>query len=205
MKTTVISTALILVSSILAGAPTTTPPTLKASGTAFYVYTERGSKNNHWIPSGYMGDYSDIKMSQAYEKEPGKGKTCIKVEYTAERKQNAGWAGVYWQHPVNNWGDKRGGYDLTGFSKVRFMARGDKGGEIVDKFGIGGITGQTEDGDSDSSATDMIELTKEWKEYTIDLTGLDLRSIIGGFLWVANAESNPQGFTIYIDEIRYEK
>lgn len=179
--------------------------TQKQTEKEFFVYTERGSKLNHSIPSGYMGDWSDIKMNQAWEKNPGAGKYCIRVEYSAERKQNAGWSGVYWQTPANNWGDKRGGYNLEGYKKFTFMARGEMGGEVIDKFGVGGITGQLEEGDTDQADTGMIELGKEWKRYEIDLKGKDLSHIIGPFLWVANAESNPAGFTIYIDEAKYEK
>ena len=38
--------------------------------------------------------------------------------------------------------------------------------------------------DSDSASSDPINLTKEWKEYSIDLTNKDLSHIIGGFGWV---------------------
>lgn len=188
------------------------------SGDVFYIFTERGSRLNHYIPSGWMGDYGDLKFNQGWKekvqkpkgaKKPktgeAKDETCIQVKYTGERKQGAGWAGIYWQHPANNWGDKRGGYDLTGYKKLVFWGRGEAGGETIDKFFIGGITGQTEEGDSDEASVSPVELTKEWKEYTIDLTGLDLSHIIGGFGMAANAEVNPNGFTIYLDEIRLEK
>lgn len=186
----------------------------------FYIFTERGSRLNHYIPSGWMGDYGDIKFNTGWKdttpkpvtkdskksKDPNvKDETCIQVKYSAERKQGAGWAGIYWQHPANNWGDKRGGYNLNGFKKMLFFARGEKGGESVDKFFIGGITGQTEEGDSDEASVSPVELTKEWKEYTIDLVGRDLSHIIGGFGMAANADTNPDGFTIYIDEIRLMK
>ena len=191
------------------------------TGDVFYVYTERGSRLNHFIPSGWMGDYGDLKFNPGWKeniqkpksKEGKKSKaaaevkdeTCIQIKYSAERKQGAGWAGIYWQHPANNWGDKRGGYDLSGYKKLMFWARGEKGGETVDKFFIGGITGQTEEGDSDEASVSPVELTKDWKEYSIDLTGLDLSHIIGGFGMAANAEVNPNGFTIYVDEIRLVK
>jgi hypothetical protein len=189
-----------------------------ATGDVFFIFTERGSRMNHYIPSGWMGDYGDLKFNQGWKEkvekpkstgkrpaEAGKDETCIQVKYTAERKQGAGWAGIYWQNPANNWGDKRGGFDLTGYKKLKFWARGEKGGEIVDKFFLGGITGQTEEGDSDEASVSPVELTKDWKEYSIDLTGLDLSHIIGGFGMAANAEVNPNGFTIYVDEIRLEK
>lgn len=219
--------ALISASVVLAGGVFAAPSDKAASGgtkgtpvtgDVFFIFTERGSRLNHYIPSGWMGDYGDLKFNQGWKENVDKPKTskkaaageakdetCIQVKYTAERKQGAGWAGIYWQNPANNWGDKRGGFDLSGYKKLKFWARGEKGGEIVDKFFIGGITGQTEEGDSDEASLSPVELTKDWKEYSIDLTGLDLSHIIGGFGMAANAEVNPNGFTIYVDEIRLEK
>lgn len=182
------------------------PKLLPQAVNPFFIYTERGSRENRYIPSGYMGDFSDIKMNPGWEKNPKSGKYCIRVEYSAQRKQDAGWSGVYWQSPANNWGDKRGGFNLTGYKKLTFWVRGEKGGETLDKFGMGGIAGQQQEGDTDGSdITDNLELTKEWKQHTINLTGLDLSHIIGGFLWAANADSNPDGMVFYLDEIRYEK
>jgi hypothetical protein len=195
----------------------------------FYVFTEKGSRLNHYIPSGWMGDFGDLKINNGWTKGVGKPKdakaaakkmpknkdgsamaeekdeTCLQISYSGERKQGHGWAGIYWQHPANNWGDKRGGYNLTGYKKMTFWARGDKGGETIDKFFMGGISGQTEEGDSDEASVSPVTLTKEWKFYTVDLTGLDLSHIIGGFGFAANADANPDGFTLYVDEIRYEK
>ena len=199
----------------------------KKLGNVFYIFKDRGSRENHYIPSGWMGDFGDIKLNPGWSKgvkKPAKlltkqekasmkkkkgGKknadTCIQIKYSAERKQGAGWAGIYWQHPANNWGDKRGGYDLSKYSKLTFFAKGSSGGEVIDKFFIGGITGQTEEGDSDEASISPVELTKDWKRYTIDLAGLDLSHIIGGFGFAANSDANPDGFVIYVDEVKLVK
>lgn len=169
-----------------------------------YVYTDAGSKLNHYIPSGWMGDFGDLKTNTNW-KEGAYKNASIKVQYSAERKQGAGWAGIYWQMPANNWGDKRGGYDLSVYKKLTFMVRGAKGGEIIDKFMVGGITGQTEDGDSDGSETAQIELTKDWKHYEIVFDHKDLTHIIGGFGFAMNADSNGSGATFFLDEIKFEK
>ena len=49
-----------------------------------------------------------------------------------------------------------------------------------------------------------MELTNQWKQYTIDLKGKDLSNIIGGFAWAGSKDDNPDGFTIYLDDIRFE-
>lgn len=200
-------------------------PAKKAAGAAedtFYIFSDRGSRLNHYIPSGWMGDYGDLKMNQGWVKGNAPAKkekakegetaaagpaedTCIQIKYSAERKQGNGWAGIYWQHPANNWGDKRGGFDLSAYSKMSFEARGEAGGEVIDKFFIGGITGQTEEGDSDEASISPVTLTKEWKKYEISLKGLDMSHIIGGFGFAANADANPSGFTLYVDNVKLEK
>jgi len=50
-----------------------------------------------------------------------------------------------------------------------------------------------------------VTLGKEWKKYTIDLAGKNLSNIIGGFAWSASRDDNPDGFVIYLDDIRFEK
>lgn len=170
----------------------------------FYVYANQGSRLNHYIPSGWMGDFGDLRFNQGSPK--AQGDTCIQIKYSAERKQGAGWAGIFWQHPANNWGDKKtSNYNLSGFKKLVFNARGEKGGEYIDKFMVGGIQSQTEEGDSDEVSSDAIELTKEWKTYSIDLKDRDLSHIVGGFGFALNGDSNPTGATFYLDDIRYEK
>ena len=103
----------------------------------------------------------------------------------------AGWAGVCWQEPANNWGTLPGGYDLTGAKELVFYARGEKGGEIIAEFKIGGIQGEFSD--STSVSIGPIVLTPEWKEYRIKLKDEDLSHIIGGFTFVLSGMENPDG------------
>ncbi len=172
-----------------------------AQGKDFPVYTDSKSPDNHYIPSGWMGDYGDLSMDDKYMGESHSGTTCIKFVYTAKRNQNQGWAGIYWQNPANNWGSKKGGFDLTGLNKITFWAKGEKGGEVIDKFAVGGIKGVYPD--TAEVSIGPFELTSEWQEYTINLVGKDLSYINGGFCWVANADSNPDGLTFYLDDIKY--
>jgi len=46
----------------------------------------------------------------------------------------------------------------------------------------------------------LFTLTTQWQKITIDLTGLDLRYILGGFGWVASADNNPNGAVFYLDD-----
>ena len=169
---------------------------------AFPIYTDGRSPDNHYIPSGYMGDYSDIAVDPASFDNPHSGTTSIKTVYSNKVSQGARWAGVYWQNPANNWGDRQGGYDLTGATKLSFWVRGENAGERIEEFKIGGITGVY--ADSDVAGIGPVLLTKEWKQYEIDLRGKDLSYISGGFCWATNLDVNPDGATFYLDDIRYE-
>ncbi len=168
----------------------------------FPVYTDGRSPDNHYIPAGYMGDYGDVKIDQACFENPHSGTTCIKIVYSNKASSGARWVGVYWQNPANNWGDKKGGYDLTGATKLTFFVRGEKGGERIEEFKIGGITGQYPD--SDIAGIGPVLLKAEWTKYEIDLRGKDLSYISWGFCWATNLDVNPDGATFYLDDIRYE-
>lgn len=168
----------------------------------FVVYKDKGARENHYIPSGWMGDYGDIKLNDQSADNPHSPPTCIQFTYTAKKSQGQGWGGIYWQNPANNWGNKKGGFDLTGMAKLTFWARGAKGGEKIQKFLVGGIGGTY----PDSSKTEMgpVELTDVWKQYTINLVGRDLSYINGGFGWMTTTDLNPEGVTFYLDDIKFE-
>jgi len=168
----------------------------------FVIYLDKNAKDNHYIPSGWMGDTGDIKMNDLSADNPHGGTTSIQFVYSAKKSQNQGWAGVYWQNPANNWGNKKGGFDLTGMTKLTFWARGAKGGEVLQKVLVGGIKGTY----PDTASVEMgpIELTNTWKQYTINLVGKDLSYINGGFNWSTTVDLNPEGATFYIDDIKFE-
>jgi len=126
----------------------------------------------------------------------------IKVTYRPNVSQGARWAGMYWQNPPNNWGEKKGGFDLTGAKKLTFWARGENGGERIEEVKMGGINGTYPD--SDIASAGPIILTRDWQQYSIDLLGKDLSYISGGFVWATNLDVNPNGCTFYLDDIRYE-
>lgn len=149
-----------------------------------------------------MGDYGDMKCDEGWTKDACSRKTCIRIGYSAKKAQGAGWAGMYWQEPANNWGNVPGGFDLTGAKRLTFWVKGEKGGEVIAEFKIGGIQGEFSD--STSVSIGPVVLTPEWKQYTIDLKTENLSRIIGGFAFVLNAAENPDGAVFYLDDIIYE-
>lgn len=191
-----------------AGLTATAAASLETAGKSlvklFYVYSDKGAANSSFfVPSGWMGDYADIFYNAGSTDNPYAGSTCIKIVYNNRASSGNRWAGIIWQNPANNWGEQEtGGVDLTGVSKLTFWARGEKGGETIKEFRIGGIAGEY--GDSAKAWIGPVVLTNEWKKYSIDLSAKNLSRIIGGFAWSTNLDANPRGCTFYLDEIRYE-
>jgi hypothetical protein len=110
-------------------------------------------------------------------------------------------AGVVWQFPANNNGDVDGGLNMSGAKKVVFMARGGQGGEVVN-FSFGGTLGPYPDTDK-REITDIV-LSTNWQRFEIDLSTCDLTYISSFFGWIAARFHNPDGFQLYLDEIRIE-
>ena len=169
----------------------------------FYIFADRGSRQNHYIPSGFMPDGRCIAFDDAFKKNCRGGETCVKIVYdVACSQKDQKWAGIYWLNPPNNWGSRKGGFDLTGAQKLTFWAKGEKGGEQIQEFKIGGIMGDYPD--SDTAMIGPVILTPQWKQYTLDLRGKDLSYISGGFAWSTETAVNPESCTFYLDEIKFE-
>lgn len=158
-----------------------------------------------------MGDTKDITFDDGCSVNLHGGKTCIEIVYSAQGSQGRGWAGIYWVDPPNNWGQKDGGFNLTGKTKLTFWARGHKGGEQAE-FKVGGLGRDPDTGEPNNRFYDSLpvisigplRLTAEWEQYTIDLSQEDLSKVMGGFVWVTNTTQNPSGATIYLDDIQFE-
>jgi len=94
-----------------------------------------------------------------------------------------GWRDL--AEPRQRLGRQAGGFDFTGARKLTIWARGQKGGEKV-TFGFGYLTKDTAKDkkylDSDNGTLN-VTLTADWQQYTINVTGKDLKLIKSGFFW----------------------
>lgn len=187
----------------------------------FYVYKDYKSPENGFFATGYMGDFNDMQVQLDDTGHKYSGTSCVKIVYKAGEDRTAGWAGFFWQYPANNWGDMPGGYDLSLAKRLTFWGRGEKGGEVINTFQVGGIHGKYPD--SGSRSTGTVILSGTWKQYTIDLSSIDnaiimdeqnkecwpfmtpLSRIVGGFGWATSlSENRDEGITFYLDDIRFE-
>ena len=90
---------------------------------------------------------------------------------------------------------------MTGATRLTFWARGEAGGEVV-SFKLGIIGSDKKYPDSDHAELPYVVLPKDWKQFSIDLTGKNLTCIKTGFVWVLQANGKPA--TFYLDDIQYE-
>src|SRR3989338_9032789 len=118
----------------------------------FYIYSDKGSPGNHYVPSGFMPNGKCLALDEAWTENCHSGKSCIRVEYDlmCSRKDQK-WAGIYWLNPANNWGQRKGGFNLTGAQQLTFWARGDEGTEQIQEFTVGGDRKSTRLNSSHSS------------------------------------------------------
>jgi len=175
-------------------APAAPPPTPKTP-LPFVIYGDSAT-GSPYSPTGWMGNRGAVGFNEHCMEYPHSGATCMRVDY----KEAGNWAGIVWQDPPNDWGNKDGGHDLRGASKLTFWARGGAGGEKVE-FYFGVIKSEKPFSDSDSGRITVF-LTREWKQYSIDLTGKNLSRIKTGFGWSLAGQGRP--ITFYLDDIQYE-
>ena len=166
---------------------------LRAAAMPYPVY--RDGANGPWYVSGYMGNTGAMKVDDKCSEKPHSGETCMKIEYSA----NGNWAGIFWQSPANDWGDKPGGANLSKAATLVFWARGEKGGEKVSFF-MGGIKNKAFS-DTANRKLENVVLKKSWTRYRIPLDGEDLSQIKTGFGFNFGGQGRP--FAFYLDDIEY--
>ena len=149
-----------------------------------------------YAPSGWMGERQSLTMDAASRERPHSGATCVKFAYS----RLEGWCGVAWQDPANDWGDRAGGYELSGARTLSFWVRGARGGERV-KFGFGMI-GEDKKFFDTAKAEREVVLSQDWQRVEIRLGGKSLRRIKTGFWWTLGGQGMP--VTFWLDDVRYE-
>jgi len=160
------------------------------------IYNEPSNEAAVFIPSGFMGSIDALKIDAASTENPAVGSHCLKVTYAKVDD----WAGVVWQSPEADWGDKPGGLNFTGATKLSFRARSDVG-RIKVKFGIGVIGSEKPYFDTVKREQE-ITLTNAWERYEIDLTGADLSRVKSAFFFSLTGQGKP--ITFCVDEIVIE-
>jgi hypothetical protein len=172
--------------------------------------------DDHFIASGYMGDAMVDPLSVVMTpKAQGEDETCggerqnpiargrcYRITYKPSSVASApGWAGVFWQAHLSDWGNLPGVRVESGARRVVFYAKGAVGGELV-TFGVGGImsAGMAHQDSFDKQIT--VTLTSAWQRYELSLAGESYDDVLGGFRWAAGKATGD--LTFLVDDIHWE-
>jgi hypothetical protein len=114
---------------------------------------------------------------------------------------------VFWQYPLDNWGQRPGLAVAAGAQKVTFWARGVAGGEKV-TFLAGGEKGTGMPYQDTLAAMRTEVLTTTWQMYSIDLAGQSYNpgtGVLGGFGWTVDATDVAAGtMNFRVDGIQWQ-
>lgn len=163
--------------------------------------------------SGWMGDAAEPNAAVSLLKRsissqsPATAPNCERWEYLPPTGwERQGWIGVAWQGPQpNNWGQVKGlDFSSRGFTRLTFLARGERGGESL-AVRSGGCTapGALYPASHDQTLG-MIVLKPTWERFVIPLQGCDLSNTCSVFSFTVNRTMAPEGCVFYLDEIALE-
>ena len=188
---------------------------------AVYVYKDFGLTANHFTQKAKMYGLDGRlvrDMDEDWREDPYAGSSCIRCEVETTEGDWGGWLFLNGclprgeTTPLLNDGSTDGqGLDLSGATELRFMAKGENGGETVEfftaGFGYDGVTNRQNVEYPDSAtkrSAGRITLTDTWEEYSIPLTDADMNYIVCGFGYVLNDVMNGNADNVfYLDEIRF--
>jgi hypothetical protein len=187
-----------------------------------YVYRDFSESINHFTQKAKIDDGNSdyvFNMNENWQETPYSGDSAIECRVKTRGNSWGGWLFLngYLPEgettPLLSFGEVDGaGLDLSGATKLTFMAKGAQGGEVVEFFTAGlGYDGEwnspiAEFPDSSiKRSLGFITLTSDWTVYTIDLTNVDLSYIGCGFGFVLSGDRSGNAETVfYLDDIRFE-
>lgn len=194
---------------------------LHSQKSCIYVYRDFGDTENHFTQKAKMAgqDASLVRdMDENWREKPDSDNSCIRCSQVTAPGDWGGWLFLNgWLPegeviPALNDGSMDGqGMDLSGAAALTFRARGENGGEVVEfftcGFGYDGEWGNKTVPYPDSAGKQsrgFVTLGKEWREYSIDLSGADLSSIACGFGYVLSGDQSGSSESVfYLDDIRF--
>ena len=194
---------------------------LEEGRSCLYVYRDFGATGNHFTQKAKMfGNNGELvkNMDENWQNNPYSGRSCIRCEIGTQNKDWGGWLFLNGYLPtgetvprLNDGKQKNAGLDLTGATELRFFAKGENGGEMVEFFTAGfGYDGEwgnrlVDYPDSVKKQTlGFVMLTPDWQEYVIPLSGENLDYICCGFGYVCSGNKSGSSTNIfYLDDIRF--
>lgn len=162
--------------------------------------------SDYYSPDGFFGDgeiRGKVKLDKTCaSRAPGALGDCYTITYTPGVKQ---FAGIFWQHPHNNWGDRPGHQILPGASRITLQVRGAAGQAIT----LGG--GQRDSKplhDSFQLEEVQVALSDRWTTQEVPFRGADYQNadgVIGAFMVSVRAGEGDAPIVFQLDDIRWTR
>lgn len=159
--------------------------------------------SDHFSPDGFFGDGErrgqvDLVKSCA-QRAPGAQGDCYTITYRPGVKR---FAGIFWQHPHNNWGDRAGHRVAPGAARITFQARGPAGRLI--NAGAGQRNSQPFHDDFQLEEISVV-LADRWTAHEIPFAGMSYGGgVIGAFVVSLKAGDDDAPITLQLDDLRWE-
>jgi hypothetical protein len=160
--------------------------------------------SDFYSPDGFFGDGetrgSVDLIKSCPSRPPGAAGDCYTITYRPGIKR---YAGIFWQHPHNNWGDRPGHRIAPGATRLTLQARGPAGQAIT----VGG--GQMDSkplGDSFKLEEVTVALTPAWTAHEVPFRGASYdgpNGVIGAFQFNVKAGDGDEPITFYLDDLRW--
>jgi hypothetical protein len=160
--------------------------------------------SDHYSPDGFFGDGEtrgqvDLVRTCA-TRPPGAQGDCYTITYRPGVKR---FAGIFWQHPHNDWGDRPGHRVGAGATRITLQARGQPG-QII-SVGAGQRDSQPLH-DSFQLEEVSLALTEAWAPHEIPFQGMSYQGesgVIGAFLVSFKAGDDDKPIVFSLDDIRW--
>lgn len=170
-------------------------PNLVARGKLpFYVYQD--GADLPYIPTAYMGNTKMMGIDDKNIRNKKNGDYSLQISYG----DSDGWFGVGFVDPPDDWGDKLGGYNLTGATTFSFWAKASSN-NVEATIGFGLIGNEKTYYDTEKKSL-KLKLTTEWKKYSIDVSQSDMSCIRSGLTVYSGGSGSPQ--FIWLDDVLFE-
>jgi hypothetical protein len=163
--------------------------------------------SDYYSPDGYFGDgevagFLDL-VKACPQRAPGGQGDCYTLTYKVGIKR---YAGIFWQHPHNNWGFAPGHQVTPGATRITFQARGQNGGEVL-TAGAGQMDTLPHH-DSFKLEEKTVGLTTAWTQQEVPFRSVSYQGddgVLGAFLISLAAPADDATTVLYLDDIKWAK
>jgi len=162
--------------------------------------------SDHYSPDGFFGDGEKRGALDLAKECPARAPNaqgdCYTITYKPGIKR---FAGIFWQHPHNNWGFWPGHTIAPGATRITFQAKGARGGEAA-TVGAGQKDTKNPHNDAFRLEEITVAMTDRWTTHEVPFRGETYQGasgVIGAFVLSMAAGDAEGPIVIYLDDIRW--